>query len=135
MITFFSLSHDIVCHAMYCFRLHFFPESLHCLSYHVLFLITLLSLSHYIVCHTMYCFWLHFYLLAITLSLIPCAVSDYTFLRDKSVIRNSTWYDRQCNDSGKKSSLKQYMGWQTMSWLREKNVIRNSTWKDRHRNG
>ena len=135
LITFFSLSHYIVCHTMYCFWLHFillaipfsvipctvsvytfissllhylsfhvlllitfflltitlsvisctvsdytfFSKPFHCLSYHVLFLITLFSLSHSIVCHTMYCFWLHFYLFAITLSVIPCTASDYTF--------------------------------------------------------
>ena len=97
-LHFFSFSYYIVCHTMYCFWLHFFllaitvsvmPCSvshhtfffwpLHCLSCHVVFLITLLSLSHYNVCHAMDCFWLHIFLLAITLSVMPCSVSDYTF--------------------------------------------------------
>ena len=39
------------------------------------------------------------------------------WLREKSVIRNSTWYQRQWNGSEKKS------------------VIRNSTWYDKQRNG
>ena len=31
------------------------------------------------------------------------------WLREKSVIRNSTWYDRQCNGLEKKCNQKQYM--------------------------